>query len=554
MYFTPLAAQDQFSTDPHVIENGKLLFEEHCSSCHNFSAKSIGPALNKVTNEVHKEWLKEFIKNAPKMVESGDERSIRLFQEYQQVMPPFTFLEDDQLNAILAYVHKNMSLLSEESNNHSILNPIPRSIPKSGKVLQLTYHSTAPPTGSQAPLARINKMSVLKGKKERMFIVDLEGVLYEIVDTVWRVALDMTLHSRNFITRPGLGTGFGSFAFHPDFENNHLLYTTHAERVSDIPGDIKLPDSVKVGLQWVLTEWEIEDPYLLPFSVKKREVLRIDLLTTSHGVQEITFNPTANKGDEDYGLLYIGVGDGGSAEKKGYYTLCSDNTMVSGSVLRIDPRGSNSRNRKYGIPDSNPYAQADDPRIVKELFCRGLRNPNRITWTHDGLMLIHDIGQSNIEEINIGVPGADYGWPEREGAFIVNPRGNINLLYPLEKDEVPGHYSYPVLQYDHDEGKAISGGFEYRGKAVPHLNGKFIFSDITNGRIFMTDANRLKPGFSAEPEELEVEIDGVRISFQNLLKPAKPDIRLGIGLDNELYFFSKANGKLYKLTGFSSTR
>src|SRR5690606_3862628 len=226
--------------------------------------------------------------------------------------------EDEKVNAILAFINKNMSLQSGKPNGNSIENPIPRSIPKSGEVLKLTYHSCAPPTGAQAPLARINKMSVLKGKKERMFIVDLEGLLYEIADTVWRVALDMRLHISNFLTRPGLGTGFGSFAFHPDFENNHLLYTTHAERVADIPGDIQLPDSVKAGLQWVLTEWKIEDPYLLPFSVKKREVLRIDLLTTSHGVQEITFNPTANKGDEDYGLLYIGVGDGGSAEKKGY--------------------------------------------------------------------------------------------------------------------------------------------------------------------------------------------------------------------------------------------
>ena len=77
--------------------------------------------------------------------------------------------------------------------------------------------------------------------------------------------------------------------------------------------DFSYPDSIPVLLQWVLTEWKT-DPAAFPFSGKGREILRIDMPTGIHGMQEITFNRFAKPGDEDYGLLYIGIGDGGSAE------------------------------------------------------------------------------------------------------------------------------------------------------------------------------------------------------------------------------------------------
>lgn len=550
-----LQAQNVYPNQPSVLEAGKKLFEEHCSSCHNFSQKSIGPALHRATSELPKEWLKKFIHNAPQMIESGEDRSVKIFEEYQQIMPPFTFLQDEQIDEILAFIHQNQKEhLVSETNGDFLPDPIPEKIQPAEGTLLLSYHSTAPATGTQAPLARINKMQVLKEKKERLFIVDLQGILYEISDTTWQVALDIRALRPSFVTRPGLGTGFGSFAFHPDFKRNRLLYTTHAEKVTDTPGDLRLPDSVKVGLQWVLTEWQIEKPSMLPFKGKAREVLRIDLLTTSHGVQEITFNPTARKGDEDYGLLYIGIGDGGSAEKKGYYTLCSDNTVAQGAVLRINPLGNNSSNGQYGIPKGNPYSGATDPKVKKEIFCRGLRNPNRIIWTSDGRMLINDIGQSHIEEVNLGTAGADYGWPEREGTFRVNPRGDINRVYPLNNNESEGHYSYPILQYDHDEGKAISGGFIYQGKAARALRGKYIFSDITNGRVFMAESSLLKSGSGATPQELKIQVDGESVTFQQLVGPAKPDVRLGQGPGKELFFFSKANGKLYKVTGYSPSK
>ncbi|GAB4000287.1 hypothetical protein GCM10028807_52790 [Spirosoma daeguense] len=488
------------------------------------------------------------------MITSGDERATRLFEEYKQMMPPFTSLADGQVEAILAFIHKNQKVATAqpESAEVAIKDPIPAKIPSTGGQLFLQYHSTAPATGKTAPLARINKMQVLKGNKERLFVVDLQGILYEIIDKTWHIALDIRPQRPYFTTAPGLGTGFGSFAFHPYFSENGLLYTTHAEKVHSVRGDLGFADSIKVGLQWVLTEWKINNPSELPFAGESREVLRIDLLTIAHGVQEITFNPLVRKGHDDYGLLYIGIGDGGAGERKDFHQLCNSNKVPSSSILRIDPLGRNSRNRQYGIPPTNPFANEKDTAVFKEIYCRGFRNPNRIVWTPDGKMLINDIGQSNIEEVNLGIAGYDYGWPEREGAFLVDPKGDINKVYALPTTDTAKKYTYPILQYDHDEGRAISGGFVYDGQSIPALKGKYVFSDITNGRVFIAENLDLTAGKFAPIQELAIWVDNERTTFKKLNGTAKPDSRLGIGPGGELFFFTKADGKLYKVVGFKS--
>lgn len=538
-----------YSTSPVVLETGKRLFQEHCSACHNFIQKGIGPGLQRATRDVPKDWLTKFIINAPEMVAANDERAVRLVKEYEQIMPPFPSLTSGDVEAILAFIHQNQNDLvyDQQTSETSIPDPIPAKIPLTGGSLYVTHHSTAPATGTTAPLARINKMGTLKN---RLFIIDLQGILYEIKEKDWLTAMDIRQHRPDFTPIPGLGTGFGSFAFHPEFDENGLLYTTHAEKDTPRPGDIRMPDSVEVGLQWVLMEWKIKDPDVLPFSVAGREVVRIDLLTPYHGVQEIAFNPYAKKGDNEFGLLYVCIGDGGSGERRELHVLCSSNKGVAGSILRIDPLGHNSRNGQYGIPQNNPYATDEDPQVCKEIFARGFRNPNRISWTPDGRMLICDIGQSNIEEINLGIPGADYGWPQREGTFRVDPMANIRVVYPLPPDEVPGKYTYPVLQYDHDEGKAISGGFVYNGRSARKLKGKYVFADINNGRFFITGSKFLKKGQMAPIEELKIWVDNRLTSFKEINHPAKPDSRLGLGPDGELYIFTKADGKLYKVIGY----
>jgi hypothetical protein len=408
----------------------------------------------------------------------------------------------------------------------------------------------APASAEKVPFARINKMLVLPGKKERLFIEDLRGVLYEWHDNQLHVFMDMGKQLPGFIHTPGLATGFGSYAFHPEFYKNGLLYTTHTEKAYAAPADFAYDDSIKVTLQWVLTEWKVKDPAGAVFSGTGREMMRVNMVSGIHGVQEITFNPLAKPETPDYGLLYMGIGDGGASEN-GYYFLCKSSNRIWGSVLRIDPQGKNSRNGRYGIPPDNPFARDDNPETLGEIFCRGFRNPNRICWTPDGKMLITDIGHANAEELNLGIASADYGWPEREGNFLINHRARMDSVYALPENDPTFNYTYPVAQYDHDEGKAISGGFVYAGTAIPLLTGKYIFGDIVNGRVFYVENNALKLGEQAPVQELDIQVTGKGTSFQELSGSKKTDLRFGLGLNNELYLYTKADGKIYKVSGCS---
>lgn len=539
-----------YSTDAQVLKKGQQLFQTNCSACHNFRQKGIGPNLSAVTARVSPEWLWKFIRNAPGVISSGDARATRLFEEYNQMMPAFTTLSSGDIEALMAYIHVNQqqepSPVETAGLGQPLTDPIPAKIAPSGLRLSLQEVTTAPASAEKLPLARINKMVVLPGKPERLFIEDLRGTLYEMVGDRLRVYMEMARERPAFINTPGLATGFGSYAFHPDFYRNGLFYTTHTEKANAAPADFAYADSIKVTLQWVLTEWKLPNPAAGTFSGTGRELMRINMVSPIHGVQEITFNPMARPGTADYGLLYIGVGDGGATEN-GFPFICRDNRHIWSSVLRIDPQGHNSQNGHYGIPASNPYARDNDPATLGEVFCRGFRNPNRIYWTPDGKMLITDIGHANAEELNIGVAGADYGWPEREGLFRMNYRAKMDKVYALPDNDKTFGYTYPVALYDHDEGNAFSGGFVYSRTDLPLLTGKYIFGDIVNGRVFCVENSQLKLGHQAPIQELQIELNGQVTTFQALTGNRKTDLRFGLGFDNVFYIYTKTDGKLYRI-------
>lgn len=552
---TAVTGWEAYAANKSLVTAGQLLFQNNCSACHNFLQKGIGPNLAGVAAEVSPTWVRHFIRNAPAQINKGDARATRLFKEYNQYMPAFPNLQENDLDALLAYIRASQKRVAASATNNPLgavrTDPIPAKPVRAALRLRLEEVLTAPATADAAPLARINKMVVLPGgagQPDRPFIEDLRGKLYEMDGNKLRVYLDMARERPAFIHKPGLATGFGSYAFHPNFYRNGLLYTTHTESAGTAPADFAYADSIKVTLQWVLTEWKVADPASSLFAGTGRELLRVNVVSPIHGVQEITFNPLARPGSPDYGLLYVGIGDGGATEN-GYYFLCNSNRRIWGSVIRIDPRGTNSKNGKYGIPAVNPYAKAKDPAVVREIFCRGFRNPNRISWSPDGKMLITDIGQAQVEELNLGIAGADYGWPEREGTFVMNHRAQMNNVYALPPNDARFRYTYPVAQYDHNEGNAISGGFVYTGAGVPFLRGKYIFGDVVNGRVYYVNSSELKLGHQAVVHELLLELNGKPTTFQELTGAKKTDFRLGVGLNHDLYLYTKTDGKMYRVSG-----
>ncbi len=540
------ATKNPISTDPVVIKKGQDIFGERCSGCHNFKLDGIGPDLGGITSVHSAEWIKNFISNPKQVLESGDTTAQKLIKQYKLVMPSFENSPDSDINAVIAYI--NTQRLRERPpvaiDTNDIKNPIPDSITTSGLMVSLDSVTQIPASSDVAPLTRITKLDYQPNTGD-IFILDLRGKLYKLQDGKPKVYMDMAALKSKFINQPGLATGFGSFAFHPEFAKNGLLYTTHTEPPGSGKADFSYADSIPVVLQWVLTEWKT-DSGKFPFSGTGREILRIDMPSGIHGMQEITFDRLAKPGNDDYGLLYAGIGDGGSSEIG--YPLTSENSNgLWGSIIRIDPSGHNSNNGQYGIPPGNPFAQKDPGKYAREIYAYGFRNPHRLSWSPSGQMLAVNIGQTNIESVNLVLPGHFYGWPLREGTFVERFFNETGKIYPLPPNDSIYHVTYPVAQFDHDEGTAICGGFAYSGNAIPALKGKFLFGDIASGTLFFVNLKDLKIGKQATIKKWNISYKGQPTTLVKLSRNHRVEMRFGMDSKGELYILTKADGKVYKM-------
>jgi len=296
--------------------------------------------------------------------------------------------------------------------------------------------------------------------------------------------------------------GLLGLAFHPDYANpaNGLIYTYTSEPVSanHLPADFPLPEGIAADHQAVITEWEVTNHTVASGYVdmtSRRVLLRIDEPQFNHNGGTIAFGPD--------GLLYISLGDGGGADDKDGQPFIGG-LMVGhgedgngqnthnplGAILRIDPLGNNPTG-EYSIPSDNPFS--GNPSLgIGEIYAYGLRNAFRFSFdTKTGTLYAADVGQNDIEEINIIVNGGNYGWNRKEGSFFFNPNGFYSgFVHNEDPGDLPPDQIDPLLQYDHDEGISVTGGFVYRGRLFKNLKGSYIFGDwsksfsIPSGRLF----------------------------------------------------------------------
>lgn len=441
--------------------------------------------------------------------------------------------------------------------------PLPDPIVKSGLGADLVDFVQAPPTALGRPLARLNWLQDAGDGSGRVFVNDMRGLVYAIDENgSLTTFFDIRDALGSDFDTQGLQVGLSTFAFHPDFANPGTdgygkFYTAHSEEPTAGTPDFESPSGV-VTHHSVLDEWSLDpnDPSRID-PTSRREILRVEAPSRDHPMGQIAFDPNAAAGDDDYGMLYVAMGDGGGynasqGDEINPFRTAQDTTNPYGSILRIDPFGSSSAERptngNYGIPDGNPLLDATDGSL-QEIWAWGMRNPHRFSWDTggDGTMLISDIGQANIEEINIGFAGANFGWSEREGPFAVD-HSDQNISLPLPPgDELLG-YTYPVAFYDHDEGHAVVGGFVYRGSLMPDLVGKYIFGDLTVGRIFYADLDDMTDGTPAEIFELTLFHEGTEKSLLEILgNDSRADLRFGIDEDGEIYVLTKRDGMIRRL-------
>lgn len=293
-------------TSQEYIRAGRETFDKLCASCHNFDQDGIGPDLSGLTRSVETKWIKDFIRDPQKMILAKDPRATALFKKYKVYMQGFPNLSEIETENIISYLHtfESKGSLKNDTLIPPIKNPIVDTIPSSGLVVPLELVGQVPASQDNAPMARINKMECT-GKSGRVFINDLRGSLYELREGKFRQFLSLNAYFDNFIHQPGLATGFGSFAFHPDFDQNGLFYTTHAEQGGLKKGDFSYETDAGIALQWVVAEWKMEAPAAETFMGTHRELMRVDFVSGVHGMQEIAFNPNVLKEDPDFGMLYM---------------------------------------------------------------------------------------------------------------------------------------------------------------------------------------------------------------------------------------------------------
>ena len=476
-------------------------------------------------------------------------------------------------------------------------NPIADPLP-SGLSIMLEPWITIPTSfeDTTSPKLRINHLKPCPGS-DRLFCNNLNGRLWIISGTAASTAtefLNLATYFPNFIRVSGLGTGFTSFAFHQEFSTPGApgygkFYTAHSENASGGNVDFSGPQSAATNQIGTIVEWTMKDPADNAITLTnhtRRTLLRIGFPFNYHDTQEITFNPTALPGDEDYGCLFICVGDGGSLVVS---------PPVPGNLGRIDsPLGSIHRilpvlasatvsgftaadftlstNGNYYIPsgtnNSNPYAYSTDPTpgdgfpLVREIYANGFRNPHRISWDTGGTrkMFCGNIGEVQCEEVELVKKGHNYGWPAREGSFRF-VTSDTTHVYPLgPHSDTDPTYTYPVAQYDHATGSAIVGGTVYRGSAIPELVGKYICGDVVSGKLWIASeaemnlmATTTTGAAPALLSELDTKIGTTPTSLLAILGTSRADLRFGTDNTGEIYVLSKQNGTIYKVRRDTNT-
>jgi glucose/arabinose dehydrogenase len=280
----------------------------------------------------------------------------------------------------------------------------------------------------------------------RLFVVEKTGRI--------RIVKNGTLLPTAFLDMSALVSGGGEqgllgLAFDPAYATSGRFVVNY----TNLDGDTRIsafhvssdPDVADASSETVLL------PVAQPFA--------------NHNGGQVLFGPD--------GYLYAGLGDGGSGgDPNGNGQSLA---TLLGKVLRIDPNGGTP----YAVPSDNPFAATAGPTTRGEIWSWGLRNPWRFSFdrlTHD--LYIADVGQDNYEEVDVAPApaagrGLNFGWNRMEGAHCYPPGGSCDQ----------SGLTLPVVEYDHGQGCSITGGYVYRGAAIPALQGVYFYSDFCQGFV-----------------------------------------------------------------------
>ncbi len=331
--------------------------------------------------------------------------------------------------------------------------------------------------------------------KDRLFIVEQQGVI-RILEK-GKLLAEPFLDIRDRV-KAGGEMGLLSVAFHPQFSRNRRFFVNYTSSAG--------------GLHTVISEFRLsaKDPNRADPDLENL-LLTFHQPYSNHNGGLMLFGPD--------GYLYIGTGDGGSANDP--HNNGQNLQTLLGKILRIDVNRTENGNR-YAIPPDNPFVNSLNVR--KEIWAYGLRNPWRFSFDAlSGILYAADVGQNHREEIDIIQKGKNYGWRVMEGT-ICTPGVNPNCD--------PTGFEPPILDYGRDDGISVTGGFVYRGRAIPKLCGVYLYGDYGSGRIW----------------GLRWDATNKKILLHRLLLKTNLSIStFGTDEQHELYVADHIGGKIYRI-------
>lgn len=330
------------------------------------------------------------------------------------------------------------------------------------------------------------------GDSSRFFVVEQGGVI-KVFSNAENVSSSATFLDIKSKVRSGGERGLLGLAFHPDFKTNGYFFVnyTSGTPLKTVIARYKATSSTQADAASEAVLFTFNQPF------------------DNHNGGSMQFGKD--------GYLYIATGDGGSGGDP--QNNAQNLKSHLGKILRVDVNGTAKGN--YSIPADNPYATGNTGNLA-EIYAYGLRNPWRISFDMGGDRLFAgDVGQNEREEVDIITKGGNYGWRIKEGIDCYNPSSNCNAQGLIE----------PVHDYSQDNGdRSITGGYVYRGSAIPTLAGKYIYGDYISGRIWA------------------LELDGNTRKSNTLIMEGKGAISsFGQDTRGEVYYLNYGEGKVMKV-------
>ncbi len=442
------------------------------------------------------------------------------------------------------------------------MDPFPQPIARDEGVITLKLREFASLPDIDNVPARMMTLVEEPGTR-RLFVSDMRGVLYTVSPDGKSVALYLDLREAKWaiaVQSAGRERGMQSFVLHPQFAQAGTSGFGKLYTYTDVSNQTPAPDfttpNANTTHDTVLLEWTAKAPGAAAYDGgAPRELIRLRQPFANHNGGAIMFNPTARPGTPDFGLLYMGIADGGSGGDP--MGLAQNLGSAFGKIFRIDPLGKNGRGGKYGLPGSNPFLSR--PQALPEIFAYGVRNAQRFGWdSKNGAMYMSDIGQNVVEEVSPVTAGANLGWNVWEGSYryserrviTASPRSDAAVVYPI----VEWGQLDPVMLPSNSS--ASVGVVIYRSTLVPQLNGRLIFGDMPSGEMFHVSADDLpKGGQDPIRRVLFVTVAGAaRRTFLEIIQEknraqgrtaaARADLRFDANAAGQIFLLNKADGTI----------